>query len=111
MNKTGAADEFQLRTALTPSCAGAYGSGPLVLYQKVLDVHIWDVGDLVRAKRPKRLPVVLTRQEVRAVLKRVDGTPKLVCLLLYEAGLRLLGALRIRVKDTVACVPHRFHKK
>ena len=55
--------------------------------------------DLVRAKRPERLPVVLTRDEVRAVLDRLHGVPLLMVLLLYGAGLRLLECARLRIKD------------
>jgi integrase len=55
--------------------------------------------EVVRAKRPSRLPVVLTREEVRAVLDRLNGPPGLVAGLLYGSGLRLLEALRLRVKD------------
>ena len=44
----------------------------------------------VRAKRPQHLPVVLTRDEVRAVLQRLDGVPRLMAILLYGSGLRLL---------------------
>jgi integron integrase len=54
---------------------------------------------LVRAKPPQRLPVVLTREEVRAVLGRMDGVSHLMALLLYGAGLRLLECCRLRVKD------------
>jgi integron integrase len=71
----------------------------LFLYQHVLNQPIGWVGDVVRAKRPKRLPVVLTRQEVRAILAQLEGAPLLVCTLLYGAGLRLSEALRTRVKD------------
>jgi len=55
--------------------------------------------DLVRAKRPQHLPVVLTRDEVRAVLQGLDGVPRLMAILLYGAGLRLLECCRLRVKD------------
>jgi len=55
--------------------------------------------DVIRAKRPQRLPVVLTRDEVRAVLDRLDGAAKLMTVLLYGAGLRLLECARLRVKD------------
>jgi site-specific recombinase XerD len=55
--------------------------------------------DLVRAKRPERLPVVLTRAEVGAILERLDGATSLVARLLYGSGLRLLEALELRVKD------------
>jgi integrase len=68
-------------------------------YQHVLSRPIGWVADVVRAKRPKRLPVVLTRQEVKAILAQLEGVPLLVCTLLYGAGLRLSEALRTRVKD------------
>ena len=55
--------------------------------------------DVIRARRPQHLPVVLTRDEVRAVLQRLDGVPRLMALLLYGAGLRLLECCRLRVKD------------
>ena len=54
---------------------------------------------LVRARRPERLPVVLSRDEVRRVLARLGGEPRLVATLLYGSGLRLMEALRLRVKD------------
>jgi integron integrase len=70
----------------------------LFLYQHVLNQPIGWVGDVVRAKRPKRLPVVLTRQEVKTILAQLEGVPLLVRTLLYGAGLRLSEALRTRVK-------------
>jgi integron integrase len=57
------------------------------------------LGDLVHAKRPTRIPVVLTRDEARAVLSCLSGPPYLVSAVLYGAGLRLLEALQLRVKD------------
>lgn len=57
------------------------------------------IDGVVRAKKPERLPVVLTTDEVQAILQRLAGTERLVALLLYGAGLRLLEALRLRVKD------------
>src|SRR5437867_318990 len=53
----------------------------------------------MRARKPKRLPVVLTSDEVEAVLAHLDGVPSLVCTLLYGSGLRLLEGLQLRVKD------------
>ena len=53
----------------------------------------------MRAKRPQRLPIVLTRDEVRAVLRRLDGPPRLMAFLLYGAGLRLLECCRPRIQD------------
>jgi integron integrase len=65
----------------------------------VLRVDLPWLDDVVRAKRPQYVPVVLTREEVRAVLQHVDGVPRLMALLLYGAGLRLLECCRLRVKD------------
>ena len=74
-------------------------SALLFLYREVLGVELPWLDDVVRAKRPLHLPVVLTRDEVRAVLQRLDGVPRLMALLLYGAGLRLLECCRLRVKD------------
>jgi integron integrase len=71
----------------------------LFLYQEVLDRKLEWLGDLVHAKRPARVPVVLGRDEARALLARLDGTVWLVGGLLYGGGLRLLEALQLRVKD------------
>ncbi|RPJ13506.1 MAG: hypothetical protein EHM37_07290, partial [Deltaproteobacteria bacterium] len=71
----------------------------LFLYREVLQVEIGWLEGVTRAKKPKRLPVVLTRDEVRALLDSMEGTPWLVAGLLYGAGLRLLDALRLRVQD------------
>jgi len=54
---------------------------------------------LVRAARPGRLPVVHSRDEVRAVLLALHGTPRLMAVLLYGSGLRLLECARLRLKD------------
>jgi integron integrase len=74
-------------------------SALLFLYQKVLAVDPGQIAGVVRANRPRRLPVVLTRAEVRAVLQELQGTYRLIGQLLYGSGLRLLEALRLRVKD------------
>jgi len=71
----------------------------LFLYGEVLRMPLPDTGGLVRARKPHRLPAVLTRQEVTRVLMRLDGPPKIAATLLYGAGLRLLEVLRLRVKD------------
>ena len=74
-------------------------SALLFLYREVLGVELPWLDDVVRAKRPQHLPVVLTRDEVRAVLQRLDGVSRLMALLLYGAGLRLLECCHLRVKD------------
>ena len=71
----------------------------LFLYREVLGRDVAWLDDLVRAKRPKRLPVVLTPAEVDQLLSRMQGTTKLVACLLYGSGLRLLEALTLRIKD------------
>jgi integron integrase len=71
----------------------------LFLYQHVLEQPLDRIEGVVRARKPKRLPVVLTRDEVQAILTELEGVPRLVCALLYGAGLRLLEGLGLRVKD------------
>jgi integron integrase len=71
----------------------------LFLHGPVFGVDLPWLDDLVRAARPARLPVVLSRDEVRAVLLALHGTPRLMGVLLYGAGLRLLECARLRVKD------------
>jgi integron integrase len=71
----------------------------LFLYREVLrrPMDCVDVG--IRAKRPERLPVVLTRDEIRQILAVMPGTSRLVAGLLYGSGLRLMEALELRIKD------------
>lgn len=71
----------------------------LFLYRQVLDIGLPWLDNIVRANQPKRLPVVLTRDEVRGVLAGLDGPYWLIANLLYGSGLRLMEALRLRVKD------------
>ncbi len=71
----------------------------LFLYEKVLQRPLSDLDQLVRAKKPKRLPVVFTRDEVRRILLNLQGTLWLMTSLLYGSGLRLMECLRLRVKD------------
>src|SRR5262245_53941793 len=71
----------------------------LFLYGEVLGQKVAWVADLVRAKAPRRVPVVLTRDEVRDIVGRMRGVPQLVARLLYGTGLRLLEGLGLRVKD------------
>ena len=71
----------------------------MFLYSQVLGRDLESMGGFVRAHKPRRLPVVLTPAEVRAVLERLDGSSRLVASLLYGSGLRLLECLQLRVKD------------
>ena len=67
----------------------------LFLYQQVLGIDLGEIAGAVRAKKPKRLPVVLTPEEVQSVLALLDGEVWLVCSLLYGAGLRLFEAMQL----------------
>lgn len=69
------------------------------LYRRVLHQALGDIEPFDRAKRSRRLPVVLSREEVQQVIQQLDGVPRLVVGLLYGSGLRLMEALRLRVKD------------
>jgi integron integrase len=69
------------------------------LYDAVLGAPLDRVGGVVRARRPKRLPVVLTRAEVGALLGRLRGRHRLMASVLYGSGLRLRACLRLRVQD------------
>jgi integron integrase len=71
----------------------------LFLYREVLKQDLEGRIDAIRAKRPKQLPTVLTREEVSQVLNAMSGTPQLIAKLLYGSGLRLMEAIRLRVKD------------
>jgi len=76
-------------------------SAILFLYRDVLEQDLPWLDNVIRSKRPARLPVVLTREEVGAVLQRMSGVARLMAILLYGAGLRLLECARLRVKDVV----------
>lgn len=69
------------------------------LYKDVLREPLPDVDGVLLAKRPRRLPVVLTRDEVQRVIAELRGMPRLMALLMYGGGLRLLEAATLRVKD------------
>lgn len=71
----------------------------LYLYKQFLGISLPWLDDVVAAKRPQRLPVVLTQAEVRQLLLHMDGTTGLIAQVLYGTGMRLMEALRLRVKD------------
>jgi integron integrase len=74
-------------------------SALLFLYREVLGDELPWLDNVEQAKAPKRLPVVLTREEVQKVLSQLEGQHRLAAGLLYGAGLRILECLRLRVKD------------
>jgi integron integrase len=74
-------------------------SAILFLYREVLQIELPWLDNVTQARAPKRLPVVLTRNEVASMLAGLDGTPWLIASLLYGSGLRLMECLRLQGKD------------
>lgn len=74
-------------------------SAILFLYRDVLEIDLPWLDGVTRAKKPRRLPVVLTPDEVARVLAQMEGTPALMARMLYGSGLRLMECVRLRVKD------------
>jgi integron integrase len=74
-------------------------SALLFLYREVLHIQLPDTIDAARAKKPQRLPVVLTKEEANKVIACTQGVHRLMAQLLYGSGLRLMECLRLRVKD------------
>ena len=71
----------------------------LFLYNQVLHKSLDDKINAIRAKKPRRLPTVMTNEEAMKVVKGLSGSNKLMAKLLYGSGLRLMECLRLRVKD------------
>lgn len=74
-------------------------SSILFLYKEVLTVELPWLDDIVRAKKPQRLPVVLSEAEIKRLLTCMEGIPGLVARLLYGTGMRLMEGLKLRIKD------------
>lgn len=74
-------------------------SALLFLYRDVLSVRLPWLENVTRAKRPRRLPTVLSKDEVKELLLHLEGRPWLIVSLLYGTGMRLMECLRLRVKD------------
>ena len=71
----------------------------IFMYHEVLKKNIGDIGNFHKAKRPEKIPVVLTKDEMNSLFYHLDGEKKLMAGLLYGAGLRLLECVRLRIKD------------
>lgn len=91
--------DLAVRRDVSASTQNQALSAILFLYKQVLQVELPWMDGVIRARRPQRLPVVLTREEVASVLAQLDGTLWLVASLLYGSGMRLMEVLRLRVKD------------
>jgi integron integrase len=84
---------------LGPATVAQAMAALLFLYREVLRRPLAGIGTLPRPRVPTRLPVVLTPSEVRTIVERMRGTPKLVALLLYGSGMRLMESVTLRLKD------------
>jgi integron integrase len=91
--------DLAIRQRVSASTQNQALSALLFLYDAVLARRLGDLGEVLRARRPVRLPVVLTKHEVSAVLGELSGTTGLMASLIYGAGLRLLECCTLRVKD------------
>jgi integron integrase len=104
-NDLGAAEvaafltHLAVERSVAPSTQAQAKSAILFLYRVVLNTALPWLDEVVAASNPRRLPVVLTVPEVRAVLEQMNGSVGLVCALLYGTGMRLIEGLRLRVKD------------
>jgi integron integrase len=91
--------DLAVRGGVSASTQNQALAAVLFLYRHVLEKPLPGIAGVIRAKRSRRLPVVMTRAQVRFVIGRMGGTPRLVAMLLYGSGMRLLECLRLRVKD------------
>jgi site-specific recombinase XerD len=88
-----------VQRGVSPATQNQAKAALLFLYREVLQLQLPWLAEVVAAKEQRRLPVVLTPSEVRALLHELSGTTGLVASLLYGTGMRLLEGLRLRVKD------------
>ena len=88
-----------VRSNVSASTQNQAKSALLFLYKEVLGLELPWLDGVVSAKKPQRLPVVLTRTQTSELLERMSGTTGLVARLLYGSGLRLMEGVRLRVKD------------
>ena len=104
-NEMGAPEVSEFLTHLAvegnvaPSTQNQALNALVFLYGRVLERPLGELAGVVRARKPRRLPVVLSREEVERLLSSLDRSPRLVASILYGSGLRLLEALQLRVKD------------
>jgi len=92
-------EDLAVRGRVSASTQNQALAALLFLYRRVLRRPLPWLGDVVRAKRAERVPVVLTREEVRLVLAELEGPPLLLAMLMYGAGLRLTEAVGLRVNN------------
>ncbi len=92
-------DYLAMQRNVAPATQNQALNALVFLYQHVLSIPVGDLPEFQPAKRPRRLPVVLTREEVRRLFLHLEGLPLLMARLLYGSGMRLTEMLSLRVKD------------
>jgi integron integrase len=92
-------EDLSIRHRLAPATQAQARGALLFLYQRVLGRDLTLPYHLAHIKEPRRLPVVLSREEVRSLLENLEGVPWLIAVLLYGGGLRLMECLQLRVQD------------
>lgn len=92
-------DHLVLKRNVSASTQGQALNALLFFFTHVLDKELGALGEFARSKRPKRIPSVLTSQEVSALLSELDGLHRLMASLLYGSGMRLMECVRLRVQD------------
>jgi len=92
-------EDLAVRGQVSASMQNQALNALVFLYKQVLGQTLDELGEFTRAKRPKRLPVVLERTEVVQLLGQLDGTQHMMAALLYGTGMRLMECVRLRVQD------------
>ena len=92
--------DLAVRSNVAPATQHQALNALVFLYKRVLKHAMQGSIDAVRAERKRNVPVVMTREEVAAVISLMDGTAQLVAKLLYGSGVRIMEAVRLRIKDT-----------
>lgn len=99
----GEINTFLSRLAVTENVSASTQNQALAallfFFRNVMNIPVGDVGEVIRAKKPKRLPVVMSRQEVREVLFGLKGDKWLAASLMYGTGIRIMECLELRVQD------------
>jgi len=91
--------DLAVNAKVSPSTQNQAMNALVFLYKRVLELPLEERIDAVRAERRVTVPVVLTREEVARVVSLMEGTPQLIVKMLYGSGLRIMEAVRLRVKD------------
>jgi integron integrase len=92
-------EDLAVRSQVSASTQSQALNALVFLYKQVLGQSLDELNDFTRAKRPKRLPVVLERSEVARLLTGIEGTQHVMTALLYGTGMRLMECVRLRVQD------------